>query len=139
MTTTPDSHLLVQAAALLDDPDPGQHVLPVLGLEQVLAVGRGQPQHVLALGVAVGDVDETRPDADGQRLLEGLAAGVGVALLLVLVQAEVVAAQHGIHLLPRPHAPAAALEGETAGVEVTGGFNCSLSCVHHVSPCPCLC
>lgn len=116
MTTTHDSHLLVQAAALLYDSDPGQHVLPVLGLEQILAVGRGEPQHILALGVAVGDVDETSPDADGQGLLEGLAVGVGVALLLVLVQAEVVAAQHGVHLLPRPHAPSAALKGDTAGV-----------------------
>lgn len=98
----PSPHLL-QVAVLLYDPDPGQHVLPVLGLEQVLALGRGQSQHVLPLGVAVGDVDQTGLDADGQGLLHRLTVGVSLTLLLVLVQTQVVPSQHGVHLLPGPH------------------------------------
>ena len=109
------AHLLVQVAVLLDDPDPGQHVLAVLGLEQVLAVRGGQPQHVLALGVAVGDVDQTRPDADGKRLLQRLAVGLGRPLPLVLVQAEVVTSQHGVHLLPWAHDPAHPLQRPAMG------------------------
>lgn len=99
-------HLLIQVAVLLYDSDPGQHVLSVLGLEQVLAVWRGQPQHVLPLRVAVRDVDQAGLDADWQGLVHRLAVGVSMSLLLVLVQAEVVTSQHGVHLLPRAHTSA---------------------------------
>lgn len=105
-----EPHLLVQVAVLLYDPDPGQHVLSVFCLEQVLAVRRGQPQHILALGVAVRDVDQTGLDADGQGLIRSLAVSVSVSLPFVFIQAEVVASQHGVHLFPRAHTPTDPLE-----------------------------
>lgn len=94
------SYLLIQIAALLYDSDPGQHILSVLSLEQVLTVRRGQPQDIFALGVTVGDVDQTGLDADLQGLLYSLAAGVSLALLLVFIEAEIVSSQHAVHLFP---------------------------------------
>lgn len=106
------SHLLVQVAVLLYDSDPGQHIFSVLCLEQVLTVRRGQPQHVLAFCVAVGDVNQAGLDADWLWVVVGLGVGGGVgdAVLLVLVKREAVASQHGVHLLPRPRTPAHTLQ-----------------------------
>lgn len=83
-----ESDLVVRLAVLPDDPDPGQHVVPALGLQQVLAeVLRGQPQGVFSLGLAVGDVDEAAADADGGMLvLAGACAGAmehGLSLVFV--------------------------------------------------------
>lgn len=102
-------YLLVQVAVLLNRSYPGQHVLSVLGLEQVLTVRRGQSQGVLPLRVAVGDVDQTGLNADGHRLLLRVRVWC-LPLLLVLVQIEGVATEHGVHLLPRPHAAAYTLK-----------------------------
>lgn len=92
-----ESDLVVRLAVLPDDPDPGQHVVPALGLQQVLAeVLRGQPQGVFSLGLAVGDVDEAAVDADGGMLvLAGACTGaMEHGLSLVFVQEEGVRAQH---------------------------------------------
>lgn len=59
------SDLVVRFAALPDDPDPGQHAVPVLGLQQVLAeVLCSKSQGVLSLGLTVGNVDKTATDTD---------------------------------------------------------------------------
>lgn len=92
-----ESDLVVRLAVLPDDPDPGQHVVPALGLQQVLAeVLRGQPQCVFSLGLAVGDVDEAAADADGGMLvLAGACTGaMKHRLSLVFVEEEGVRAQH---------------------------------------------
>lgn len=78
-------YLLVQVAVVLYDSDPLQHVLSVLGLEQILAVRRGQPQHVLPLGVTVGDVNQAGFDADWQGLVYSLAVCISMAVLLVFI------------------------------------------------------
>ena len=100
--------LVVQV--LLDDSDPGQHVLAVLRLEQELAVGGGEPQHVLALCVAVRDVHQAGLDADWLWLVRRLAIGIRLGLLPVPVQAERVSTQDGVHLLPGTHAATTALQ-----------------------------
>lgn len=102
-------HLLIWVTVVLYDSDPGQHVLPPFRLEQILAVGGCEPQHVLASRVAVGDVNEAGLDADSQRLLLRLRGGMRHGILPVLVQCQGVASQNGVHLLPRPHASADAL------------------------------
>lgn len=63
---------------------------------------------MLALGLAVGDVDEAASDADGRMLvLAGAGAGaVQHRLPLVLVEEEGVGAQHGEDALPRSDAAA---------------------------------
>lgn len=88
-------------AVLLNGSYPGQHVVATLGLEQVLAVGRGEPEDVFALGVAVGDVDQAGFDAHLLRLVVELR--VQVSLLPVLIEEDGVASQHCVHLLPHPH------------------------------------
>lgn len=102
-------HLVVDLAVLPDDLDPGQHVVPALGLQQVLAeVLRGQSQRVLALGLAVGDVDEAAADADG-RMFVLARAGAGAVqhrLPLVLVEEEGMGAQHGEDAFPGSDAAA---------------------------------
>lgn len=110
-----ESDLVVRLAVLPDDPDPGQHVVPALGLQQVLAeVLRGQPQGVFSLGLAVGDVDEAAADADGGMLvLAGACAGaMKHGLSLVLVEEEGVRAQHREDALPRSNAAAHFLQRE---------------------------
>lgn len=76
------THLFIRVTVLLDDTDPRQHVLSSVCLEQILTVGGGEPQDVLAPRVAVGDVNQTGLDADSQRVL------VRLRILPVLVQAE---------------------------------------------------
>lgn len=107
------SDLVVRLAVLSDDPDPGEHVVPVLGLEQVLTeVLGGQPQSVLTLGFAVGDVNQATADADWRMLVLAWAGPRPMkdGCPLVLVEEERMGSQYGENTLPGPHAAADFLE-----------------------------
>lgn len=84
-------HLLIWVTVVLYDSDPGQHVLPAFRLEQILAVGGCEPQHILAPRVAVGDVNEAGLDANSQGFLLKLRGSVRDGILPVLVQCQAVA------------------------------------------------
>lgn len=101
------SNLIVGLAVLPDDPDPGQHVVPVLSLQQVLTeVLCGEPQGVLTFGFTVGDVNQTAADADrGVLVLAGTCPRpVKDRLSLILVEEEQIGTEHGEDAFPRPHA-----------------------------------
>ena len=104
----PQTHLGVGLAALSDGSYPGQHVVPVLGLQQVLTeVLRGEAEGVLPLGLAVGDVHQAARQADGWLVvLAGRPGAVEHRLPLVLVEEQRMGAQDGEDALPRPHAAA---------------------------------
>lgn len=103
------SDLTVRLAVLPDDLDPIQHVLPIFGLQQVLAeVLGGQPQSVFSFGLAVSDVHQAAPDADWL-LVFGASAKGGpseYSLPLVLVEEERMGAEHRKYSLPRTHTAA---------------------------------
>lgn len=94
-------YLIIQVAVFLNDSYPGQHLLAVLCLEQVFGIGRGQPQDVLALRIAVRDVNQTGFDADRKRLVFYQRV---LAVLLVFIQIKTVATQHSVDMLPWSHA-----------------------------------
>lgn len=100
------SDLAVHLVGLSDDLYPAQHVLPVLCLQQVLAeVLGGQPQGMLALGLAVRDVHQAAPDVD-RLLVLCRAFNRGAAkkrLPLVLVEEQRMGVENGVHPLPRPY------------------------------------
>jgi len=59
------THIKVWVVVLLDGGDPGEHVVRVLRLQQVLAaVVRLHAEHILALRVAVRDVHDAGLDRD---------------------------------------------------------------------------
>lgn len=79
------SHLALGFATLPDDFNPGQHVIPILGLKETFTEVSGrQPEDVLPLGVTVGDVYQARSDADWRLLLLTWGRGNGHSLPPVL-------------------------------------------------------
>lgn len=111
------SHLALSLAILPDDFDPGQHVVPILCLKEIFTEVSGrQPEDVLPLGLAVGNVHQARSDADWLLLLT-LGRGVGHGLPPVLAEVEGVGAENGEDALPLPDAPTNFLQIEGKGGE----------------------
>ncbi len=100
-----NSHLVVSLAVFTDDPNPLQHVLSVLRLQQVFTeVLCVQPKRVFVLRFAVSNVHKAAPDADWLFLFGPTSQHHPFehCLSLVFVEEQRVGPKHGKHPPPRP-------------------------------------